>query len=69
MVKHGITILVGDGVKQPKESRKMPGVKKIYQESENSSKLEELNSTNSHLLHILTKAKMSYVAYTKPSQY
>lgn len=36
----GMTILVGDGVKQPKEARKMPGVKKMYQESENSSKPE-----------------------------
>jgi len=150
----GMTVLVGDGVKQPKEARKMPGVKKLHQESENSSKaeyifghmfggvgvlvgnigklfcvplslklhdgvksirqwdnseeiyeshvvemikdgfksakimgrsimlldryflsvpalkkLEELNSANSHLLHILTKAKMSCVAYTKPGQY
>ncbi|MGL5718617.1 MAG: transposase [Paraclostridium sp.] len=33
-------ILVGDGVKQAKESRKMPGVKKLHQESENSSKAQ-----------------------------
>ncbi|MGL6105514.1 MAG: hypothetical protein ACRC03_05250 [Romboutsia sp.] len=33
-------VLVGDGVKQSKESRKMPGVKKLHQESENSSKAE-----------------------------
>lgn len=31
-------ILVGDGVKQSKEGRKMPGVKKMSQESETSSK-------------------------------
>jgi len=31
-------ILVGDGVKQSKEARHMPGVKKLFQESENSSK-------------------------------
>jgi hypothetical protein len=36
----GITILVGDGVKASKEARKMPGVKKLHQESENSSKGE-----------------------------
>lgn len=36
----GMTILVGDGVKQSKEARKMPGVKKLHQESENSSKAE-----------------------------
>ena len=33
-------VLVGDGVKQAKESRKMPGVKKLHQESENSSKAQ-----------------------------
>jgi hypothetical protein len=33
-------LLVGDGVKQPKEGKKMPGVKKLHQESENSSKAE-----------------------------
>ncbi|MDD9150478.1 transposase [Sporolactobacillus sp. CQH2019] len=31
-------ILVGDGVKQAKEARYMPGVKKLYQESEDVSK-------------------------------
>lgn len=33
-------VLVGDGVKQTKEGRRMPGVKKLFQESENSSKPE-----------------------------
>jgi len=33
-------ILIGDGVKQPKEGKKMPGVKRLHQESENSSKPE-----------------------------
>jgi hypothetical protein len=36
----GITILIGDGIKASKEARKMPGVKKLHQESENSSKRE-----------------------------
>lgn len=35
-----MVILIGDGVKQPKEGKKMPGVKKLHQESENSSKAE-----------------------------
>lgn len=34
----GFCVLVGDGVKQPKEGRRMPGVKKLFQESENSAK-------------------------------
>ena len=33
-------VLVGDGVKQSKEGRYMPGVKKLHQESEDSSKGE-----------------------------
>jgi hypothetical protein len=33
-------VLVGDGVKQSKEGRRMPGVKKHHQESENSSKAQ-----------------------------
>jgi hypothetical protein len=36
----GYYILAGDGVKQPKEARRMPGVKKLHQESENVSKAE-----------------------------
>src|SRR5665648_1231347 len=36
----GMNILIADGVKQSKEGRKMPGVKKHHQESENSSKPE-----------------------------
>lgn len=37
---NGRTLLLGDGTKQPKEGRYMPGVKKLFQESENSAKPE-----------------------------
>ena len=41
LVKQGdAVILVGDGVKQAKEGRRMPGVKRQHQESEDSSKPE-----------------------------
>ncbi|KAF6614393.1 hypothetical protein J2W97_004238 [Paenibacillus jamilae] len=33
-------VLVGDGMKEAKEGRRMPGVKKLHQESENVSKGE-----------------------------
>ena len=33
-------VLAGDGMKQAKEGRKIPGTKKLHQESENSSKAE-----------------------------
>ena len=36
----GRLVLVGDGVKQSKEGRRMPGVKKLHQESDNSAKGE-----------------------------
>ena len=31
-------VLIGDGVKQSKEGRRIPGIKKLFQESENSAK-------------------------------
>lgn len=36
-------VLVGDGVKQSKEGRRIPGVKRLHQESENSAKLEYIH--------------------------
>jgi hypothetical protein len=36
----GKPVLIGDGVKQAHESNRMPGVKKLHQESENSTKSE-----------------------------
>jgi hypothetical protein len=34
----GMRVWVGDGLKAPKEGRKMPAVKKLHQESANNSK-------------------------------
>ena len=39
-LENHMPILIGDGVKQSKEARKMPCVKKHHQESDNSSKAE-----------------------------
>ena len=36
----GAVVMVGDGVKGSKEGRRMPGVKRLHQESDNSSKAE-----------------------------
>ena len=41
--EENLHILVGDGVKQSKEGRRMPGVKKLFQESENSAKPEYIH--------------------------
>jgi len=41
IVKHGdAVVMVGDGVKESKEGRRMPGVKRLHQESDNSSKAD-----------------------------
>ena len=37
---NGAVVLVGDGMKEAKEARREPGVKKLHQESENNSKGE-----------------------------
>lgn len=37
-------VFVGDGVKQFKEGRRMPGVRKLFQESENPAKPEYIDS-------------------------
>jgi len=36
----GLLVLIGDGVQQAKEASRMPGVKKLHQESQDSSKSE-----------------------------
>ena len=36
----GQAVYLGDGIKVSKEGRKMPGVKKLHQESENVTKAE-----------------------------
>ena len=41
--ENGRYILTGDGVKEGKEGRKMPGVKRLHQESDNSSKGEYIH--------------------------
>ena len=42
-MEDGLHVLIGDGVKQPKEGRRIPAVKKLFQESENSAKPEYIH--------------------------
>ncbi len=49
-------VLVGDGVKQSKEGRRMSGVKKLFQESENSAKPEYIHGHMFGWLGILAGA-------------
>jgi hypothetical protein len=42
-IHNGAVILLGDHTKQSKEGRRMPGVKKLHQESDNSGKAEYID--------------------------
>jgi hypothetical protein len=53
---NGRVILVGDGVKVPKEGRKMPGVKSLHQESESNSKAEFIMGHSFQAVALLTSA-------------
>jgi hypothetical protein len=46
-------LLVGDGIKVPKEAEKMPGVKKLHQESDNSGKAPYIYGHHFGVLGIL----------------
>jgi len=46
-------LLVGDGIKVSKEAEKMPGVKKLHQESENSGKASYIYGHHHGVLGIL----------------
>lgn len=50
---NGRCILIGDGIKISKEAEKMPGVKKLHQESDNSGKPEYLHGHHHGVLGIL----------------
>lgn len=58
VVEQGYVLLVADGLKVPKEGKKMPAVKSLHQESQNNSKPEYIMGhsfqTLSLLVHSLT---------------
>ena len=49
-------VLVADGIKNPKEGRKMPGVKSLHQESTNNSKPEFIMGHSCQCVSVLVKA-------------
>jgi len=49
----GRYVLIGDGIKVPKEAQKMPGVKKLRQESDNSGKPEYISGHHHGVLGLL----------------
>ena len=49
-------VLIGDNIKVAKEAQRMPGVKKLHQDSENSGKSEYIFGHNHGVVGILAKA-------------
>lgn len=63
MVKeNGRPILIADGLKNPKEGRKMPGVKLLHQESTNNSKPEYIMAHSCQCIALLVETAVSFFA-------
>jgi hypothetical protein len=59
---NGRPVLVGDGIKVAKAGRKMPGVKKLHQESESNNKAEYIFGHSCQAVALLTQALSSVFA-------
>lgn len=58
----GRMVLVADGLKNPKEGRRMPGVKLLHQESMNNSKPEYVMAHSCQCISILVQSASSFFA-------
>jgi hypothetical protein len=59
---NGRSVLVGDGIKVGKAGRKMPGVKKLHQQSESNTKPEYIFGHSCQAIAVLTQALSSVFA-------
>jgi len=59
---NGKPVLIGDGIKVAKAGRKMPGVKKLHQQSESNTKPEYIFGHSCQAIAILTQALSSVFA-------
>ena len=59
---NGRLILVGDGIKIPKQGKKMPGVKSLHQESESNTKAEYIMGHSFQAVSMLMQSNLSVVA-------
>jgi hypothetical protein len=59
---HGRPVLVGDGIKVAKAGRKMPGVKKLHQQSDSNTKPEYIFGHSCQAAGVLTQALSSVFA-------
>jgi len=53
---NGRPALIGDGIKVAKAGRKMPGVKKLHQQSESNTKPEYIFGHSCQAVAVLTQA-------------
>jgi len=59
---NGRAVLLADGIKAPKTGRKMPGVKKLHQESQNNSKPEYIFGHSCQAIAVVVHAAASFLA-------
>jgi len=59
---NGRVVLLADGIKVPKAGRKMPGVKLLYQSSDNNTKAPYFMGHSCQAISLLVKAGQSHVA-------
>ncbi len=58
----GLSVIVGDGLKVAKSGRKMPGVKRLHQESESNTKPEYIMGHSCQAVCVLVKGLRSVMA-------
>jgi len=56
-------VLIADGIKVPKEGKKMPAVKKLHQESTCNSKPEYIMGHSCQVISVVVKAMQSYFSF------
>ena len=61
-IVNGRIVLLADGIKAPKTGRKMPGVKKLHQESQNNSKPEYIFGHSCQAIAVVVHAAASFLA-------
>lgn len=62
LIVNGRIVLLADGIKVPKTGKKMPGVKKLHQESQNNTKPEYIFGHSCQAIAIVVKAASSFFA-------
>lgn len=59
---NGRIVLLADGIKAPKTGRKMPGVKKLHQKSQNNSKPEFIFGHSCQAIALVARAGVGFLA-------